>query len=194
LTAEYSFESIWNVVRSLAVQGTSELYMHVLGHQIEAGSLMAASNPSGQFAVLVPMLADEGFAEQTDGKAIRLTRTYVEDMAYACVTCVEPDLNDVFIILVRDLIQRLPSQGPCVGALLEHIEHWRELLAETKAYGILSLPQVAGLLAELVTLERILSLDYERRLNVWSGPAKSQHDFRSNGHALKGPRSAALSS
>lgn len=182
---EYSFESIWNVVSSLAVQGTSELYMHTLGHGIEAGVLMAAANPSGQFAVLVPLLSDEAFADQTGGKAIRLTRNMVDGIPYACVTCADPDLNDVFIIFVRDLIQRLPTIGPCAGALIEHVEHWRDLFAETKTSGLLSLAQVGGLLAELLTLERILSRDQERRLAVWSGPHKSQHDFRSTGNALE---------
>lgn len=181
----YSFESIWNVVSSLAVQGTSELYMHSIGHGVEAGALMAAANATGQFAVLVPLLGDEAFADQSGDRAIRVTRTLVDGAPYACVTCADPDLNDVFIIFVRDLVQRLPAVGPGAGVLIEHVEHWRDLFAETKSSGLLSLPQVAGLLAELLTLERILTRDPERRLAVWSGPSKSQHDFRSTGHALE---------
>ena len=110
-TREYSFESIWNVVSSLAVQGTSELYLHSLGHSIQAGMLMAAANHRGKFAVLVPLLSDEAFAEQRSSGAIRLSRVTVKGTAYASVTCADPDLNDVFIIFVRDLVRRLPAAG-----------------------------------------------------------------------------------
>lgn len=182
---QYSFESIWNVVHSLAVQGSAELYMHTLGPAVEAGPLMAAANPAGQFTVLVPLLTDEGFADQLGGTAIRLERTLVQGRSYASITCVDPDLNDVFIIFVRDLVRRLPSSGPCAGVLTDHVEHWRELFAQAKSSGLLTLPQVAGLLAELLTLERILSRDPARGLAVWSGPTKSQHDFRVSGHALE---------
>lgn len=146
---------------------------------------MAAANNTGKFAVLVPLLGDETFADQPSGGAIRLARTVVEGAPYAAVTCADPDLNDVFIIFVRDLVQRLPAAGPSAGALIEHVDHWRELFAEAKISGLLSLPQVAGLLAELVTLERIVTRDPERRLAVWSGPSKSQHDFRTTSRALE---------
>lgn len=184
-TEEYSFESIWNVVSSLAIQGTSELYLRSLGHSIQAGVLMAAANQSGRFAVLVPLLGEEAFADQPSGGAIRLSRTLVKGAPYASVTCADPDLNDIFIIFVRDLVQRLPATGPCAGALIEHVDHWRELFVEAKASGLLSLPQVAGLMAELLTLERIVTRDAERRLAVWSGPSKSQHDFRTSSRALE---------
>lgn len=146
---------------------------------------MAAANHTGKFAVLVPLLGDETFADQPGGGAIRLARTVVEGAPYAAVTCADPDLNDVFIIFVRDLVQRLPAAGPSAGALIEHVDHWRELFAEARVSGLLSLPQVAGLLAELVTLERIVTRDPERRLAVWSGPSKSQHDFRTTSRALE---------
>lgn len=135
--------------------------------------------------MLVPLLSDETFADQPSGGAIRLSRTLVKGVTYASVTCADPDLNDVFIIFVRDLVERLPATGPCVGSLIEHVDHWRELFAEAKASGLLSLPQVAGLLAELLTLERIIKRDAERSLAVWSGPSKSQHDFRTSSHALE---------
>ena len=182
---QYSFESIWNVVHSLAVQGSAELYMHTLGPAIEAGPLMAAANPAGQFTVLVPLLSGEGFADQLGGAAIRLERTLVKGKSYASITCVESDLNDVFIIFVRDLVRRLPHSGACAGVVTDHVQHWRELFAQTKLSGLLTLPQAAGLLAELLTLERILSRDHARGLAVWSGPSKSQHDFRVSGHALE---------
>lgn len=159
--------------------------MHTLGPTIEAGPLMAAANPAGQFSVLVPLLSNEGFADQLSGAAIRLKRTLVQGRSYASVTCVDSDLNDVFIIFVRDLVRRLPSSGPCAGVLIDHVEHWRDLFAQTESAGLLTLSQVAGLLAELMTLERILSRDPARRLAVWSGPSKSQHDFRVSGHALE---------
>lgn len=159
--------------------------MHTLGPVVEAGPLMAAANSAGQFTVLVPLLSGEGFADQLGGTAIRLERTLVKGVAHASVTCVDPDLNDVFIIFVRDLVRRLPPSGPCAEVLTDHVEHWRELFAQAKASGLLTLPQVAGLLGELLTLERILSHDPARRLAVWSGPKKSQHDFRVSGHALE---------
>lgn len=184
-TKAYSFESIWNVVRSLAIQGTSELYLHTLGHAVQAGVLMAAADHTGKFSVLVPLLSDEAFADQPGGGAIRLSRTVVEGAPYASVTCADPDLNDVFIIFVRDLVRRLPATGPSAGTLIEHVDHWRDLFAEAKASTLLSLPQVAGLLAELLTLERIVTRDPDRKLAVWFGPSKSQHDFRTKSHALE---------
>ena len=181
----YSFESIWNVVSSLAKQGKSDLYLHSLGHDVAAGALMAAANSTGLFTVLIPLLGNEAFADQSGGRALRVTRMTVDGTSYACVTCVEPDLNDVFLIFVRDLVRSLPAVGPCAAALIVHVEHWRELFAETKDSGLLSLPQAAGLLAELLTLERILSRDPSRKLAAWTGPAKSQHDFRAASHALE---------
>lgn len=159
--------------------------MHNLGHSVEAGPLMAAADNKGQFAVLVPLLPGEGLADGSVGKAIHLSRTSVGDRWYARVTCREPELNDVFIIFVRDLVERLPTEGPCVKVLTEHVDHWKQLFTDSSEGGLLSPAQAAGLMAELLTLERILSSDPERKLSAWTGPLKSQHDFRYAGHALE---------
>lgn len=159
--------------------------MHAVGSEVQAGRLMATSDSSGRFGLLIPLLPDEAFADQAQGGTIGISRTRIAGISYAAVTCPSSELNDVFLIFVRDLMRSLPVSGPCSGAMVEHVGQWRQLFVEADAAGLLSLPQVVGLLAELQTLERILEFDSTRSLSVWSGPMKSQHDFRAKGAALE---------
>jgi hypothetical protein len=65
------------------------------------------------------------------------------------------------------------------------VARWKRLFADASRRGPLTEAQQIGLLAELHLLEEILAEDPVRSLAVWTGPDKSQHDFRSGAAAAE---------
>lgn len=185
MPSDASLESVWGVVAALATQHTSVMTWHVLPHSVGAGNLLAAVDSDGKFVVLVPLSHGEAVPEDNSGSTVRVGRYEAAGKAYIGVACLKPDLNDIFLMFVRDLVESLPMSGDACSSVIDAVHRWRTLFAEADENVLLSLPQIAGLLAELQTLEKILMTDPLRDLSVWTGPNKSQHDFRTSGHALE---------
>ncbi|YCK80834.1 PD-(D/E)XK motif protein [Arthrobacter sp. D3-18] len=178
-------ESVWGVVEALAMKQSSVLTWHALPYSVGAGELQAAVDMDGHFVVLVPLTHGETVPSDNTASTVQLRRQEAGGKAYVGVSCLKPDLNDVFLMFVHDLIRSLPHRGKVCDVVVDVVHRWRSLFAEAEKAAILSIPQIIGLLAELHTLENILIGDPYRDLNVWTGPGKSQHDFRTVGHALE---------
>ena len=185
MATEPSLESVWGVVAALAAKDAAAMSWHSLPHSVGAGEVLAAVDTDDNFVVLVPLSHGEDVPVDKSGSSVRLKRYETAGKAYVGVVCLKPDLNDIFLMFVRDLLESLPTRGNACETVVDALYRWRILFAEADQNGLLSLPQIAGLLAELQTLEKILTTDPLRDLGVWTGPNKSQHDFRTAAHALE---------
>lgn len=185
MATDPSLESVWGVVAALAPKHASAMSWHALPHSVGAGEVLAAVDTEDNFVVLVPLSHGEDVPIDQSGSSVRLKRYEAAGKAYVGVVCLKPDLNDIFLMFVRDLVEFLPTSGNACETVVDAVYRWRTLFAEADRNGLLTLPQIAGLLAELQTLEKILIKDPLRDLDVWTGPNKSQHDFRTAAHALE---------
>lgn len=185
MATDPSLESVWGVVAALATKHASAMSWHALPHSVGAGEVLAAVDTEDHFVVLVPLSHGEVVPIDNSGSSVRLKRYEAAGKAYVGVVCLKPDLNDIFLMFVRDLVEFLPTKGNACAIVADAVYRWRTLFADADQNGLLSLPQIAGLLAELQTLEKILTKDPLRELDVWTGPNKSQHDFRTAAHALE---------
>lgn len=100
---------------------------------------------------------------------------------YVDVHCLQPHLSRIFATLVDDLLAEIGSADASPGAIcVAVLDRWRELLRATPPPK-LSRQQLAGLLAELLLLERLIELAGPRALSVWTGWESDRVDFRNAG-------------
>lgn len=185
MPSPYSVKSAWGALSSEAAKNTGRVLCLGLGKQIEAGECVAALRADGGFQVLVPLAAAESIASSKGDARIAVVAEEIDSIRYVGVTCMEPSLNDVFLVFAADLLEQLSSSGKVSTEVVRHVERWRSLFAKAEESAVLPLPQQLGLLGELMILERIVQHDPARRTDVWSGPSKHRHDFRMPGCAIE---------
>lgn len=177
--------AIWTILDTEATTDQNGLHAVSTGLAVAAGEILAGVDAAANRHLLVPLLPGEAFAQDLTGSAVQLHRITESGTTYLSAVCLIRDLDDIFIQFARELSRELPqSQSPAkdvVGAFAL----WKKLFADAMSQGGLTEPQQIGLLAELQLLERIVVLDPERDLEVWTGPDRSQHDFRRGTHAVE---------
>jgi hypothetical protein len=100
----------------------------------------------------------------------------------AVVECTEGTLTETFIVLVREIAQklRLAGKSPTWASLSSLVEEWQMLLAKRS---ILSLEAQVGLWGELWFLRNARSID--SLLGAWRGPENRTLDFFYDGIGLE---------
>jgi len=91
------------------------------------------------------------------------------------VVCRKPHLEDLFSIIVADIVESLEAPGRADQAVRGVLERWRELL-ETERIAAPSLEKLVGVFAELHVL-RELAEHSSRVGDAWLGPDGERHDI-----------------
>jgi hypothetical protein len=104
---------------------------------------------------------------------------------FVVVACREPSLRDVFDhFLAAVIVARAEAGDRHAGATaVDVLARWVALLRASRP--ALGPSHLASLLAELLTLEQIVSRDPSRSLAVWTGPRRTRHDLRRGLHAIE---------
>lgn len=174
-----TLESIWSVLATPATTHKNGIHAAPTGLSIDAGEVLAGVDAESNRHLLIPLLPGEAFAQDLSGDAVQLRRVDRNRTAYLSAVCISRELDDVFAQFGREISADLPDAPSAVGHVVAAVARWRRLFADASRRGPLTEPQVIGLLAELHLLEEVLKDDPVRSLAVWTGPDRSQHDFRS---------------
>lgn len=144
------------------------------------GQVRIAIGPHGEPRLLVPVGRPARGRTTAGSRNLLLERSSFRSGGklehFIDITLNNPHLTRVFTELVQEILNRLESGTGPEAAVQGTIQDFRNLLA-TKPEGEISLSMLAGLLGELVILERLTALRPEA-LGGWTGPIGQRHDFR----------------
>lgn len=153
------------------------------------GPFRIGVDPSGGRHFLIPLQRGEEFRDDHRGRNLALVSRTLSDgagseMRFADITCMNPDLSDVFEQFLEDLADRI-RQSPSVplSVIGGAIADWRELF--TRGMARLMPEEERGLLAELIVLEKLARVDPARALSGWQGPKGASWDFRNASRAIE---------
>lgn len=179
-------DAIWRV---LEVQPASTGAIRALetSHCTAVGKILAAIDENGARAVLFPTSEEDAFAPDISTK-VHLERRHLRwqggEDTFVTVTCEVDRLKPVFTNLVEDMLESVSGSERPGGILRRVLDEWRDLLA-AETMPVLGTHRLVGLIAELVTVREVISLDPVRDITVWTGPDAAVHDLRRGSRALE---------
>lgn len=151
------------------------------------GPVRLALGRNGEARMLLPLSDKESGNEVVGAPALRIevsTYTYKrKQQRFLDLTCMSPELEKVFGELGEEVLSRIEVGAGCVDAAHSTIEEFRSLLVRPNASHA-TLNEVAGLVGELLLLNRLLDQD-PAAWKCWRGPAGDRHDFAAGPHSLE---------
>ena len=144
-----------------------------------AGQVRLAIGQNGEARVLLPLAPSEPPAQPSGGAGLSVSiSSYQKEgeyLRFLDLVCLSPDLETVFGEVVDEILVRISGGETCAEAATSTIADFR-LLLERAAAGDVDTRTVAGLIGELLVLNRLLG-------------ARRQHGRRG-----EGPRATATTS
>lgn len=133
---------------------------------------------------------------EADGISMLEERNYNERAYRIAVTLERPDLDNIFGIVVADLIESATphtAAGPAVASLFSRLTAWQAFLRAR--HSGLGREAVIGLIGELTVLRRLAtSAGWPVAIDAWKGPTGGLHDFLRAGQALEVKTGAGVAS
>ncbi|MER9175295.1 PD-(D/E)XK motif protein [Mesorhizobium sp. M0955] len=151
-----------------------------LGVGTPTGPIRLAIGPNGEARLLLPLAIQEKLVgvEAAGALAVTASSFMQGGRAYRFLdlTCLSLELEPVFGEVVDEIVTRVAKGLGCLEAARTTLYDFRSLLAESPP-DLVDRTRVAGLVAELVILNRLLDLA-SCAWRAWRGPAGDRHDFR----------------
>ncbi|MFD8716855.1 PD-(D/E)XK motif protein [Streptomyces sp. NPDC059629] len=182
-------DALWDRLdRQASAETESAMTTAALEAGTAHGALRLGRDADGLRHLLVPIGPRDRVDDDLRSAGVHLTtRTLSSDdelpVRYADIACRRHDLAGTFTGLVADLTGLIavnPDRAPSL--IVRTLHAWRLLLGG--ASGRWTVPRLAGLFAELVVLEDLLSVD-TRSVRAWLGPLGCPQDFRGTHHAIE---------
>lgn len=171
----------WTILRTDSRNsGGLEIPSMPLGIGTATGPIRLAVGPNGEARLLLPLTMQERLDGLEAVGALALTvSTFMQGARahrFLDLTCPSLDLEPVFGEVVDEIVSRVSRGIGCLEAARTTLDDFRNLLDANPADRI-DRSRVAGLVAELVVLNRLLDLT-PSAWRAWRGPAGDRHDFR----------------
>jgi len=171
----------------LRVQHGSAISTAPLPRSFAGAAILVGVDADGTRHLLVPLGGGQPVEDRRSAHLQVSSRELViadERRAYVDVRCHRADLADLFDDILADMLEELHSADDAGLACMRALDRWRELLRRRS--GTLSESAARGLYAELLVLDKLLSLDPALHVpSVWTGPTRTPHDFELVGHSLE---------
>lgn len=152
-----------------------------------AGRVRLAIGPNDEPRVLLPLEGRESAPTIQESNALSISVSSFTSsgriLRFLDLICLSPDLESVFGELVDEMLTRIARDKSCGDAVRSTIEDFRSLLRRGAA-GRITRGRVAGLIAELQVLNRLLDRT-PSAWKAWLGPTGDRHDFRAGGTSLE---------
>lgn len=143
------------------------------------GPVRIALGEQQEARLLLPLGARERSSNLlgTEVLGIRVVKYTVDGRAspFIELTCHDKRLEPLFLEIIDEIRRRITRGETSVQACSSTIEDYRALLATAKEGPTLEV--VAGLIAELLLLDRLLDISSDA-WQAWRGPQQDRHDFR----------------
>ena len=106
----------------------------------------------------------------------------------ACILqAASSDLNDVFTIVAKDVLDNLKNQSKAdlyIFTLKRRIEKWRDFF-KNPAKNILTEKKVIGLIGELTLIRDLMKKGDVNAVGLWNGPINAAQDFQGENIAVE---------
>ena len=182
---QIALRQLWDILRNEARTKGLEFdrVSHDVGVTSPTGSVLAALGSKGQARILLPLKGRDVPHTMQGDAALQITTSHFTKGAYLDITCMAEKLETVFADLVEAILNRIRAGGDCLTVARSTMRDFRELLKLVRS-GDFSEKTVAGLVGELLTLDRLLKHSAEA-WQAWTGPTGAQHDFKANQRSLE---------
>ncbi len=152
-----------------------------------AGPVRLAIGPDEEPRVLLPLAEQEKLATIHGGNALSISVSSFNHkgqiLRFLDLMCLSPDLETIFGEVADEILARISRGDCCATAAQSTIEDFRSLLMRAGGTEV-SRGKVAGLIAELLVLNRLLDRS-PSGWRAWRGPARDRHDFRAGDMSLE---------
>jgi hypothetical protein len=176
----------WSVLASRP-PGTATTYRtQALSVEVHEGAVLVGLDAQDRRHLFIPIPASTRLRKGLDGPGLMLRKRALEDEAvfqyYADLACLNPGIDDLFEELCDEVIEALhEGTSSPTKALYRVINRWRALFQASPA---ISAETVAGLFAELIVLQRMLTRDPSAH-RTWTGPTGAPKDYLSRSMAIE---------
>ena len=187
-TLHTSASGNWELLRTGA-PGGGDLGVPTIPTDVstDAGRVRLAIGPNDEPRVLLPLERRESAPAIQESNALSISVSSFTSngriLRFLDLICLSPDLEPVFGELVDEMLKRIARDESCGDALRSTIEDFRSLLMRAAA-GRITRSMVAGLIAELLVLNRLLDRT-PSAWKAWLGPTGDRHDFRAGNTSLE---------
>ncbi len=145
-----------------------------------AGPVRLAVGTNGEPRLLLPLTRHERPASMDTGNALSVSVSLLSykgtRLRFLDLICVREELEAVFGEVVDEMLKRVVEGDTCADAAQSTVADFRALLMRGQATDV-STGRVAGLVAELLVLDRLLDRSASG-WRAWRGPVGDRHDFR----------------
>ncbi|GAA1899088.1 PD-(D/E)XK motif protein [Williamsia serinedens] len=177
------FESIWKVQETdSAGLGLS---VNDSGFRVRAGTILLGLDSAGARHLLIPLAPGESCPASERGEALEVSRIKVDGAEYLSIACLDENLRPIFSQFSQDVVESIEQSTSPASAAYRVFLKWKSMFLEAMSRVPLSDGALAGLIGELLTLEKILNAGGHRSIDYWTGPVGSQHDFRTKLFAIE---------
>lgn len=183
----------WEVLRARVQQGDVQLGGGLeiptmpTGVATAAGEVRLAVGQNGEARLLLPLSHEEPQATLHGGIGLSISVSSLNhkgrSLRFLDLICLSPDLEAVFGEVADEILVRIARGDGCLDAVRSTIEDFRSLLRQPGG-GEVDVPRIAGLIAELLVLNRLLERS-SSAWRAWRGPAGDRHDFRARDTSLE---------
>lgn len=177
----------WNVLRAGGGSDGLEVPSLPLDVRTAGDPVRLAIGSGGEARLLIPLGRDDHMPIVESGPALSISACILmhkgRALRFLDLTCLSPELETVFAEVVDELLARIAAGSRVSDAVSDTLEDFRALLVPASRRAP-ERNQVAGLVAELVVLNRLLDIS-ERAWRAWRGPAGDRHDFRTRDTSLE---------
>ena len=186
-SSEDEISGLWDVLSSRPVTALSQAKLRrKLGHR----HLGVAVDQAGHRHILIPCPSGSDQFRVWQSTGVVLDRRSFESPdgsteSWLDLYCIREELLGVFAQLAIHVLGRVPEAATdplpeCLTAL----EEWRDLLGPGQRQS-LGVEDIAGIIGELLLLERLAKLDARGAISCWEGPEGGRHDFRRERFAVE---------
>lgn len=178
----------WKLLRTGA-PGAGDLEVPTIPTDVSthAGPVRLAIGPNDEPRILLPLDSRESAPRIQESNALSISESSLtfkgRSLRFLDLICLSPDLESVFEELADEMLARIARDESCVDAVRSTIEDFRALLMRAAA-GRITKSMVAGLIAELLVLNRLLDRT-PSSWKAWLGPTGDRHDFRTGNTSLE---------
>jgi hypothetical protein len=179
---------LWQQLRLVTRLPGRGFNMRQCGTSPHSRCYAAISNPLAEVAFIIELTGDQSRSRYTtySTRAFSVDCGPVEglppDSTALILTLRDKDLTDLFGLLCSDLAEtvgRCQARSAVPHDVVTVMERWRAFLQRRSA--LLTGEEVRGLIGELVTLARLITLfGAEQAVTAWKGPIGGIRDFESD--------------
>lgn len=189
MTRVSNIREAWSLLEQL---GAHDLRVHELDTEptaMVAPAMAVGLDSLGRRHLLVPVRSDRQIVDDRRSPGVQIIRHVLldagEERAYVDVTCAKAHLNELFDVVVDEMITEVSADPDAPDLACRRVlERWRELIEQEIGTGA-GPERLGGLFAELWYLREVALIAPDRALGIWLGPQGARHDFMGRAASLE---------